>query len=77
MPYGHFLKSGWGGSAVGWAVGDEMQPAPDSLEIRWFSYTEDKFYQGKFLLPQARIHALFKQGYWPSSSSKRPTTTWP
>lgn len=73
VPYGHFLKSGWGGTAVGWAVGDEMQPAPDSLEIRWFSYTEDQFYQGKFLLPQERLHALLKQGFWDTENRKQIT----
>lgn len=73
VPYGHFLESGWGGSAIGWAVGDPLQPAPESLEIRWFSYTEDKFYQGKFLLPQERIHALLKQGYWDDENHKKLT----
>jgi len=62
VPYGHRLDSGWGGSAIGWTVGDPRQPAPDSLEIRWFSYTEDKFYEGHFLLPQERIYHLLKQG---------------
>ena len=73
VPYGHFLDGDWGGSAVGWAVGDEMQPAPESLEIRWFSYTENKFYEGHFLLPQARIHALLKQGYWQADERKQGT----
>ncbi|RZL12125.1 MAG: DUF2931 family protein [Hymenobacter sp.] len=62
-------------SAVGWAVGEEKQPAPDSLEIRWFSYTENKFYEGHFLLPQARIHALLKQGYWQADQRKQGTYT--
>ena len=73
VPYGHFLKSGWGGTAIGWAVGEELQPAPDSLEIRWFSYTEDKFYQGKFLLPQQRLHALLTQGFWNPELKQKET----
>ncbi|HEX8659036.1 MAG TPA: DUF2931 family protein [Hymenobacter sp.] len=73
VPYGHFLDSGWGGSAVGWAVGDALQPAPDILEIRWFSYTEDKFYQGRFLLPQQRIYNLLKQGLWDRENKKQVT----
>lgn len=44
VPYGHTLDGNWGRSGIGWAVGEEMQPVPDSLELRWFSYTEDKFY---------------------------------
>ena len=73
VPYGHFLTGDWGGSGVGWAVGDERQPAPDSLEIRWFSYAENKFYEGHFLLPQVRIHALLKQGFWQADSQKQGT----
>ncbi len=73
VPSGHFLRSGWGGSAIGWAVGDPMQPAPDSLEIRWYSYTEDAFWQGQFLLPQQRIHDLLKQGYWNPEQKRQET----
>ena len=73
VPWGHFLNSGWGGSAIGWVVGEETHPAPDSLEIRWFSYTEDKFYEGHFLLPQQRIYALLKQGLWDDENRKQVT----
>ena len=73
VPYGHFLNSGWGGSAIGWSVGDPMQAAPDSLEIRWFSYTEDKFYEGRFLLPQERIYKLLKAGVWDAENRQQVT----
>lgn len=73
IPWGHFLTSGWGGAAIGWGVGNEMQPAPDSMEIRWFSYTEDQFWEGKFLLPQQRIYALLKQGIWSAEQQKQLT----
>ncbi|MBC8084278.1 MAG: DUF2931 family protein [Hymenobacter sp.] len=73
VPYGHFLNSGWGGSAIGWSVGDPMQAAPDSLEIRWFSYTEDKFYEGHFLLPQERIYQLLKAGVWDAENQEQVT----
>ena len=73
VPYGHFLESSWEGSGIGWAVGDDFQAVPDSLEIRWFSYTEDKFYEGHFLLPQEKIYALLKQGFW-EPKSKRALT---
>lgn len=54
-------------------VGDPLQPAPDSMEIRWFLYAEDAFWQGRFLLPQERIHALLKQGYWNPEEKKQET----
>jgi hypothetical protein len=73
VPYGHFLVGNWGRGGTLWAVGDDRQPAPDSLEIRWFSYTENKFYEGHFLLPQGRIHALLKQGYWQAETKKQET----
>lgn len=73
VPWGYYLDSGWGSSGTGWAVGDELQAAPDSLEIRWFSYAEDKFYEGHFLLPQVRIHQLLRQGYWNPELRKQET----
>lgn len=39
VPWGHRLDSGWGGAAIGWVVGEETHPAPDSLEIRSFPLT--------------------------------------
>jgi len=41
--------------------------------VRWFSYPEDKFYEGHFLLPQQRIHALLKEGYWNTRKSQHQT----
>ena len=73
VPYGHTIDGNWGRSGIGWAVGDVMQAVPDSLELRWFSYTEDKFYEGHFLLPQERLHALLKQGYWNAEEKKHET----
>lgn len=75
IPWGHTLTSSWKGSGSSWAVGDPMQPAPDSLEIRWFSYAEDAFYEGHFQLPQQRIHALLKQGYWNAAIKRQATYT--
>ena len=73
LPYGHFLEGSWGGSGIGWVVGDPMQAVPDSLELRWFSYTDDKFYEGHFLLPQEKIYHLLKQGFWDRSARLRYT----
>lgn len=64
LPAGHYLEESWQGSGIIWAVGDEWQAVPDSLQVRWFSFAEDKFYEGHFPLPQERLHALLKQGLW-------------
>jgi hypothetical protein len=37
---------------------------PSALSLTWFSYAEDKLYQGTFLLPQEKIYHLLKQGSW-------------
>lgn len=73
VPYGHFLESTWGRSGIGWAVGEEYQQVPDSLELLWFSYTEDKFYEGHFLLPYERLQTLLAQGYWDAENKKQDT----
>ena len=73
LPWGHSLDGNWGKSGIGWAVGEERQPVPDSLELRWFSYTEDKFYEGHFLLPQERLYELLKAGYY-NTDQKQPET---
>lgn len=68
-----FLEGDWGLSHSGVVSGDAMAPAPDSLAVRWFSYTEDKFYQGRWPMPQQRIHDLLKQGYWNNNDKKHET----
>ncbi|MGI4863601.1 MAG: DUF2931 family protein [Janthinobacterium lividum] len=75
VPYGHTLDGNWGRSGIGWAVGDALQPVPDSLELRWFSYTEDKFYEGHFRLPQQHLYELLKQGNWNAEAKKQETYT--
>ena len=64
VPVGHTLEGSWGASGTVWAVGDEMQPVPEHLELLWFSYAENKFYKGDFSLPQARLRTLLAQGTW-------------
>lgn len=73
VPSGHFLEGSFGNSAIGWGVGDENQPAPDSLELIYFSYAEDQFYEGRFALPQQKIHALLKQGFWDTEKGAATT----
>jgi hypothetical protein len=61
-----FLEGDWGQSNTSYVSGDGTSPAPDSLELRWFSYTEDKFYEGHWAMPQRRLHDLLKQRFWVS-----------
>ena len=68
-----FLEGEWGLSSIAWVSGDGTAPAPDSLEVRWFSYTEDKFYEGHWLMPQRRIHDLLQQGFWNTDDREHQT----
>lgn len=55
---GHF----WGTGESTHVVGEDFKPLPDRLDIRFFSFTENKLYQGSFDLPYEKILALFKEG---------------
>lgn len=68
-----FLEGDWGSSNTTTVSGDGTSPAPDSLAVRWFSYPENKFYQGRFLLPQRRIYDLLKQGFWNADDKEHQT----
>ena len=71
LPSGHHLEGKWGVSSRAWAVGDEMQPVPAHLEILYFSYTENQFYEGEFALPTSKIHAWLKAGFWDLDEQQR------
>ncbi|MGI4872191.1 MAG: DUF2931 family protein [Janthinobacterium lividum] len=75
VPSGNYLnsKGPWNVSGIAWAVGEEMQPAPERLDILYFSYTEDQFYEGKFALPQQRLYELLKAGFWDTDKNQQTT----
>jgi len=63
IPDNRIVNNGWGEIGSTLLVGDEIKPIPHKLTITWFSYTEDKFYQGNFDLPYDKITTLFKNGF--------------
>jgi hypothetical protein len=56
------VHSGWGRDVSLHVVGDGTRPLPDSVEVLFFSYLEDKLYRGRFALPRDSITRLFKEG---------------
>lgn len=62
VPDSRDVANGWGARGSTHIVGDELKPVPVRLEVEWFSYTEDRFYQGAFNLPADAMTALFKAG---------------
>jgi hypothetical protein len=75
VPSGHYLNSQgpWNMSSIVWGVGEETQPAPERLEILYFSHSENQFYEGKFPLPQQHIYALLQAGFWDTTTAKQVT----
>ena len=73
LPRCEFVGAGWGDSGCVMVVGPDKKALPDSLSITWLSYAEDKFYDGKFVLPKQRISDLFKKGYVDRYTDKQRT----
>jgi hypothetical protein len=54
----------WGQYRSTHVSGEALKPVPNKLSITFFSYTENKFYQGEFDLPDDKILTLFQQEYY-------------
>jgi len=52
-------NNGWGNSGPTHIIGDLLKPIPDKMFIRWFSFVEDKFYEGEFPINQDALASLF------------------
>lgn len=63
IPDKKVFHNGWGELGSTHVVGDETKPVPGTLDITWFSYTEDKFYAGVFELPSETMLTLFNRGF--------------
>ena len=48
-------------TTTGAVLNDEYHPVPDSLYVRWFSISEDKFYEGRFKMPTRVIKEHFDE----------------
>jgi len=75
VPNGNTLDNGWGDGWSSHVVGPDLKPLPKSLSITFFSYLENKFYQGEFDLPYERIVKLFTDGYYSPKEKKKITYT--
>jgi hypothetical protein len=66
------LHSGWGQPVSAHVVGEDTKPLPDRMHIRFYSFLEDKIYEGEFTLPYARIAKLFAEGYRSDAPGHQP-----
>jgi hypothetical protein len=65
VPSGRFIyELEWGKYHSTHISGAALKPIPHKLSITFFSYTENKFYQGDFDLPYDEILTLFQEGYY-------------
>lgn len=71
LPARRIASNGWGRRGSTRLVGDLRKPAPDGLQLTWFSYREDRAWQGRFVLPQARIETLMAKGVIAGPQRKR------
>lgn len=65
------INPGWGTGRSTHVVGEDFKALPDRLDIRFFSFTENKLYQGSFDLPYEKILGLFKEGV--ATNKESPT----
>jgi hypothetical protein len=61
VPDNVLIYHGWGRSDSSHVTGDALKPLPDRLDISFYSYLEDQFYQGSFELPYEKILRLFQE----------------
>ena len=61
VPSGGRINDGWGRMISSHITGPDLKPLPDKLDITFFSYMEDTFYQGSFDLPYDKILRLFRE----------------
>jgi hypothetical protein len=62
IPDGIISNRGWGEEGATHVAGADLKPLPVKLYIHWFSYAENKFFEGTFDLPYDKILKLFKGG---------------
>lgn len=62
VPTAASITPGWGSGSSVHVVGDEFKALPDRVDIRFYSFWENKLYHGSFDLPYEKILALFKEG---------------
>ncbi|MCB9062811.1 MAG: DUF2931 family protein [Halobacteriovoraceae bacterium] len=62
IPSKSIIDNGWGEVGSVHVVGEDKKPVPNKLEILWFSFTENQFYEGTFELPYEKLKKMFKEG---------------
>ncbi|WP_228391712.1 MULTISPECIES: DUF2931 family protein [Chryseobacterium group] len=63
IPIEKTLSSQWWSGDSGVVIaGEQFRPIPAKMSISWFSYAEDKFYEGTFILDKPKLESIFSKG---------------
>ena len=73
IPDGSDIGNGWGTGISSHVTSPKFKPLPHKLTITFFSYTENRFYRGRFDLPYDKILKLFQDGYYSPNEGKHIT----
>lgn len=69
------IDYGWGEEGGTVVMGPDFKNIPDSLEIAWHSFVDQKNFEGKWALPKEEITKLFEEGFIDDFANKKLTYT--
>lgn len=67
------INYGWGNEAGTVVIGPDLKHIPDSLEIAWHSFVDQRNFEGKWALPKEDLIRLFNKGLIDKSTKKKST----
>lgn len=67
------IHYGWGEQGGTVVMGPDLKNIPDSLEIAWHSFVDQKNFEGKWALPKEDLIRLFEEGIIDKSTKKKST----
>lgn len=67
------IHYGWGEEGGTVVMGPDLKNIPDSLEIAWHSFVDQKNFEGKWALPKEKLIKLFDEGLIDKSTKKKST----
>lgn len=67
------INYGWGNEGGTVVMGPDFKNIPESIEIAWHSFVDQKNFEGKWALPKEEISKLFEQGFIDHTTNKKNT----
>jgi hypothetical protein len=67
------VNYGWGVEGGTVVMGSDQKNVPESMELIWRSFVEQKNYQGKWDLPVEKLVSLFNEGFMDEHTKKKDT----